>query len=266
MRQAEKRITSRSNELLQRARAVRDGRNRNSIFIEGVRLCEEAFRSPLEIETAFVADGVSERGRALISNLNAPCVSVSDEAFGSLSDTEVHQGLALLARTPHTGAAQFLPGKPETSPLFLALHRINNPSNAGALLRTAEAVGATGVIATAGTTYLFAPKALRGSMGAAFRLPLWVGASLAEVAQKLRQDGVTVICADARARPNHTEINWTAPCALLVGAEAHGLSEAERTLTDAQIRIPMRPQVESLNVAVAAGIILYEAARQRGFA
>jgi TrmH family RNA methyltransferase len=102
-------------------------------------------------------------------------------------------------------------------------------------------------------------------MGAAFRLPLWLGGTLPEVVRWCRQHGAQTVCADIRATKTHTGFDWTRPAALVLGAEAHGLNEQERDTMNELIRIPMRAQVESLNVAVAAGITLYEAARQRAF-
>ncbi len=267
MQTADQPITSRHNELVKHARSVRDGRNRNSIFIEGIRLCEEALRSPLEIETVIAAEDLRrhERGSAALQRLAeraTRAVFVTTEVFHSLADTEAHQGLIVLARVPEHGPHTFLPTAGET-PLLLILHGINNPANAGALLRTAEAAGANGVIATAGTTYLFSPKALRGAMGAAFRLPVWLGATLPEVTSWCRANGIRTVCADIRATQSHAKIDWRQPTALMLGAEAHGLTDTERALADELFRIPMQPPVESLNVAVAAGIALYEAAGQR---
>lgn len=260
-------IVSRHNELLKHARAVCSGRNRHSIFIEGVRLCEEAARAPLVLEAVLYAEKLTRtpQGQAVLELLarRAPRLEcLPDELFNTLSDVEVHQGLCVLAQAPHNGPLTIAPN---TAPLLLVLHQLNNPANAGALLRTAEAAGVQGVIATAGTTYLFAPKALRGAMGAAFRLPVWMGATLAEIAAWCRARGLHTVCADIRAIANHTEVDWTRPTALVMGREADGLNADERALLDELIKIPMQPPVESLNVAVAGGIVLYEAARQRKF-
>jgi TrmH family RNA methyltransferase len=143
------------------------------------------------------------------------------------------------------------------------MHRINNPSNAGAVLRTAEAAGACGAILTEGTTDIFSPKALRGAMGSSFRLPLWTNAPFQEALAWCKEQGINTICADLRAGRAHTEIDWTQPSALVVGAESTGLTTEEMGDTVEAVRIPMHAPVESLNVAVAAAIALYEAARQR---
>ena len=144
------------------------------------------------------------------------------------------------------------------------MHGINNPANAGAILRTAEAAGATGAVTTHGSTDLFSPKALRGAMGSSFRLPLWTGAEFSEALSWCAERGIRTVSADAVAGRSHTEIDWTRARALIVGAEATGLDAGEIAAADEAVRIPMRPPVESLNLAVATAVVLYEAARQRG--
>jgi TrmH family RNA methyltransferase len=267
MRQANQPITGRHNELLKHARAVRDGRNRRSIFIEGIRLCEECERSQLQIETVIAAESLSAnpRGFAVFSRLAQKAIRsafVSDAIFNTLSDAEVHQGLLVLAAKPQTGPDFFLPATCP-APLYLILDGLSNPSNAGALLRSAEAAGVNGVIATTGTTYLFAPKALRGSMGALFRIPVWPGAGFSEIVAWCRANHVRTVCADINATQTHLDFDWQQPAALILGSEAHGLSENERQMVDELIRIPMLEPVESLNVAIAGSILVYEAARQR---
>ncbi|MCA1555741.1 MAG: RNA methyltransferase [Acidobacteria bacterium] len=155
---------------------------------------------------------------------------------------------------------------PSEKPLIVILHQVNNPANAGAMLRVAEAAGASGVIAIAGSTDLLSPKALRGAMGSSFRLPLWTKADLAEVASWCGERGIRTVSTDLSARQSHTDLAWTDAHAIIMGAEADGLKEREIQVMDERIRIPMRSPVESLNVAVALAVILYEAARQRAAA
>ncbi len=180
-----------------------------------------------------------------------------------VSDTKTAQGVVALARRPRTGPE--LLEQAAATPLVVVMHRVNNPSNAGAMLRVAEAAGATAAVATAGSTDLFSPKSLRGSMGSAFRLPLWTGAAYEEVLAWCAARGVRAVSTAAAAPRTHTELDWTTPRAVLMGPEAGGLTAEETRAADERVRIPMRPPVESLNVAVALGVILYEAARQRGW-
>jgi TrmH family RNA methyltransferase len=146
---------------------------------------------------------------------------------------------------------------------LVVLHQINNPVNVGAILRTSEAAGAAGVITTKNTSDPFSPKSLRGAMGSAFRLPIWSGPTYLETIDWCRQSGIATICADVDAAASYTGIEWTGPSALILGPESTGLTPEELELADHRVSIPMKGMAESLNVAVASGILLFEAARQR---
>jgi len=260
-------ITSRYNPLIQHARAVSKGLSKELIFVEGLRLCEEAVRSRLACEEALYTEKFAqdERAVALLAQLKrngSRCTIISENIFASLTDTKTPQGTVVLARRPATDRTAF-EASFRQDPLIVILHRINNPANAGAMVRVAEAVGATGVVATEGTTDLLSPKALRGAMGSSFRLPLWTHAKFDDVLSWCRERGVCTVSADLAATQTHTDVAWTGAHAVIMGAEAGGLTEREIQLADERIRIPMQPPVESLNVAVALAVVLYEAARQR---
>jgi TrmH family RNA methyltransferase len=262
-------ITSRDNSLAKHARAVREGKIREQIFIEGLRLCEEAAQalSADNILNIICTESFAEdrRGASLLEALTRDgkrSTIVSEAVFASISDTKTPQGIVLLASRPNMNRGDLLKSLDEIQMLVI-LHKISNPSNAGAIMRTVEAAGAWGVILTEGATDIFSPKALRGAMGSSFRLPLWTGASFDEALAFCREQGIRTVCTDLRAEQALTEIDWTVPSALIVGPEATGLERAEIALADETLKIPMHAPVESLNVAVATGIILYEAARQR---
>lgn len=258
-------ITSRDNQLARRARAVREGRVEGQIFIEGLRLAFEAARAALAIDHVICTEQFAqdERGKQifpLLGKARGRVALMSQSVFSSLSDTKSPQGIIILAARPHAGRAAL---EQQTTPLLVVMHELNNPSNAGAILRTAEAAGATGAATTAGTTDIFSPKALRGAMGSSFRLPLWTGVAFEEIVGWCKRRGIQTLAADLRATRLHTQADWTKATALFVGAEAHGLLHAEAAKLDERVRIPMRAPVESLNVAVATSVMLYEAERQR---
>ena len=262
-------ISSRKNPLVQRARAARDGRERGPVFVEGVRLCEEALGARIEFELVLHTHALSDdaRGASLLEGLRAVCRethAASEGVLAAVSDTKKPQGVVALARRPRSGR-EVLEGAAGV-PLVVVLHGANNPSNAGAVMRVAEAAGASGLILTKGSTDPFSPKALRGSMGSAFRLPLWTGPTLGEALGWCRGRGIRAVATGAGAASTHTEVDWRAPRAIVVGPEAGGLTAEELGAADEAARIPMRPPVESLNLATALAVILYEAARQRGFA
>src|SRR5687767_8941669 len=174
-------ITSRDNSLLRQARAVRDGKADDLIFIEGLRLSEEALRSGLTIASVIVSDELArkEKARELIHELGVTTdrtALVSEKLLESISYTSTPQGIVVLAARPDTGE-KHLDDNMKHPALVVVMHRINNPVNVGAILRTAEAAGATAAVATRESSDPFSPKSLRGAMGSAFRLPVWYGRS-----------------------------------------------------------------------------------------
>lgn len=260
-------ITSRDNSLLRQARAVRDAKIDELIFIEGLRLAEEAHRSNLEIEAVIVSEELLRKERAAVaieelSRVSKRVASVSEKLLESISYTKTPQGIVVLARRPESSEER-LAASLTTSSLLVVLHQINNPVNVGAILRTAEAAGATGVITTTNTSDPFSPKSLRGAMGSAFRLPIWSGVSFDEAIEWCRNRGIASICADAEANTAYTQIDWTRPSALILGTESTGFTPEELAGAEQRVRIPMQGDAESLNVSVAAGVLLFEAARQR---
>ena len=260
-------ITSRDNSLLRQARAVRDGKDDDLIFVEGLRLCVEAVRSDLEIEAVIVSEQLARKEHAAepiaeISRASRRVGSVSEKLLESISYTKTPQGIVVLARRPES-SEQRLAASLTNNPLLVVLHQINNPVNVGAILRTAEAAGATGIIATKSTSDPFSPKSLRGAMGSAFRLPIWRDVEFTQVVEWCRGREISLVGATAGAGVRHTGWNWIRSTALVMGPESTGLTADELKTMDETVSIPMHGAVESLNVSVAAGILLYEAARQR---
>jgi TrmH family RNA methyltransferase len=188
--------------------------------------------------------------------------SLTEKLLQSISYTKTPQGIVLLASRPETTQEHFAKKNHEPS-LIVIMHRINNPVNVGAILRTAEAAGATGAIATRNTSDPLSPKSLRGAMGSAFRLPVWYGPTYDEALAWCGDSGIQTICAHVHASKGYDEVDWQRPTGLILGPESEGLSNVEITKANEAVRIPMHGPAESLNVAVAAGVMLYEAARQR---
>ncbi|HET9479743.1 MAG TPA: RNA methyltransferase [Pyrinomonadaceae bacterium] len=260
-------ITSRDNSLLRQARAVRDGKVDDLIFVEGLRLCVEALRSNLELEAVIASEELIRKEKAAesfteISKASRRVGTVSEKLLESISYTKTPQGIVVLARRPEA-SEQRLAASLTANSLLVVLHQINNPVNVGAILRTAEAAGATGIITSKNTSDPFSPKSLRGAMGSAFRLPIWQDAEFKRAVEWCRRYELVTIGTDADSKTKHTDIDWRRPTALVLGPESTGLTADELQNTDQTVSIPMQGEVESLNVSVAAGILLYEAARQR---
>lgn len=262
-------ITSRDNQRLKHARKVRDGKIKDAVFVEGVRLAEETLRSDVSVTEVFFTENFAqnEREKGLLDNFlsrKAEIFEVSEQILNSLADTKNSQGVVLIAEKPQTGQEKIETNLSNKFPLVLLLHEINNPSNLGAILRTAEAAGVCGVILTKNSANAFSPKTLRASMGAAFRVPVWENADFSEVLSWAKNNNLQTICADVNAEKSYTEIDWKKPKLLIFGSEAHGLSFLERNEIEESLIIPMENKVESLNLAVSCGIIIFEAKRQRG--
>ena len=188
--------------------------------------------------------------------------SVSEKLLESVSYTKTPQGIIVLAQRP-ASSEERLTASLNANSLLVVLHQINNPVNVGAILRTAEAAGASGVITTRNTSDPYSPKSLRGAMGSAFRLPIWTGPDYSEMIAWCRQRGLATVCADVEASVSYTQLDWTKPSALLLGPESTGFTDEELAEANQRVSIPMKGAAESLNVSVAAGILLFEAARQR---
>ena len=260
-------ITSRDNSLLRQARNVRDGKVDELIFVEGLRLCLEARRSALEIEAVIASEELirKEKGAAAFAELSQVAKrvgTVSEKLLESISYTKTPQGIVVLAERPEATERR-LDASLTSDTLLIVLHQLNNPVNVGAIVRTAEAAGATGIITTKNTSDPFSPKSLRGAMGSAFRLPIWRNTDFNEAVAWCRERKISLLGTAAGAEMRHTEWDWKRPSALVLGPESTGLSDEELQAADKTLRIPMQGEVESLNVSVAAGILLYEAARQR---
>jgi TrmH family RNA methyltransferase len=260
-------ITSRDNQKIKITRKIRDGLIENFIFIEGLRLAGEVLRSNLKISDVFFSESFanSERGKTFLQNApNINLTEVSDKVFDSLSDTKNSQGIIVICEKPQTDK-QFIEKNLSAKtqlPLVVLLHQINNPTNLGAILRTCEAVNVSGVILTKNSADVFSPKALRGAMGASLRLPILTNADFYKVLDWAKEKNLISVCADVNAKKSDLEIDWKMPRLLIFGSEAHGLSAEERENIDESLLIPMENDVESLNLAVSCGVILFEAKRQ----
>jgi TrmH family RNA methyltransferase len=147
-------------------------------------------------------------------------------------------------------------------PIIILLHKINNPKNLGAILRSAEAVGVNKIITTTDSVNAYSTKALRASMGSSLRMQIWENVEFDEVLNWAVENGLLTTCADINSKNSYTKIDWKKPRLLIFGSEAHGLSVEERSKINESLFIPMENQVESLNLAVSCGVILFEAKRQ----
>jgi TrmH family RNA methyltransferase len=257
-------ITSASNPLIKDVRraVARGGLTGDGCCVaETFHLLEEALRSQSEVRAVICTESARSAVQKHLQRLKRVRVAVvPDTVFRFLSTVESSQGVLALVRPPAWTLAQLFDGYV----LVVVLDGIQDPGNAGAVLRTAEAFGATGVIFLKGTVSPFNPKAVRASAGSLFRLPLIWGADADLTMAALRQNELEVYAATPSGRTTAAQADFRRRCALIIGSEARGVSQTLRSGA-VDVRIPTL-RVESLNAAVAAGILLYEAWRQRTLA
>ncbi len=254
-------ITSVSNSRVKRVAALntraRMRKQEGQYVVEGVRMFLEAPGE--EIQEAFVAESFSHE--RCMEKLDAmPWERVSDEVFRKMSATETPQGILCVMRMKHHYLEEMLKRE---NPLIMVLEDIQDPGNLGTILRTAEGAGIDGVIASRESADLYNPKTIRSTMGSIYRMPFVYVPSLQEAADRLKAEGIRLYAADLSGEKWYDGEDYTGGSALLIGNEGNGLRPETAALADARIRIPMAGRVESLNAAMASGILMYEASRQR---
>jgi TrmH family RNA methyltransferase len=282
-------ITSRDNKWLKQFRsALRgtgpSGRAGNELIaVEGPKLVEEAIRSGLEAEAMLVSVSGEHHLRQILTTASSSDFGIrrerifktSDQLFAGCAGTETPQGVAALFRQPEWTLENLLRGRPrddgsfsKNAPLILVMAGVQDPGNVGTILRSAEAFGATGAIAAPGTADPWSPKAIRASAGSAFRLPLLRELAIPAVLAQLKTQRVQIVATSMRASANGEPQLASAetlrkPSAIFIGSEGSGLPQEILHAADATLSIPMSGSVESLNAAIAASLLLYEASRQR---
>jgi len=255
------RITSRDNEKLKFARRVRDGKERDFIFAEGSRLCGETLASGINVEYCFVSDVFHGSGVFELPE-HVDTFFVSESLLDSIADTRTPQGIVLIAKRPASAEISKVLSRYGEIPIWLYLYEINNPSNLGAVIRTAEAAGASGIFSSKRSADAFSPKSLRASMGSAFRLPIVEQCDFEITAECARENKIRLFAVDAKGNTSHTKADWSRPTLLIFGSEAKGLPHDLIDAADETIKVEMNGTVESLNLAVSCGVILFEARRR----
>lgn len=259
-------ITSRSNQQLKYAKKVGAGRVDGRFIAEGVRLVAELLVSPIKVEHLLLApetDHANPEVRQRASDRGIAITPVKLSLFNSFSTTKSPQGVAAVGFTPTPDPGEVFDHLSGTETPVVLLHKVANPGNLGSVVRVAEAAGTPLVVTTAASVNPFNPRALRGSMGSVFRLPVVHGLDLRDALSMARRAGLLAVGTSSETKQSIYEYDWERPSMLVVGPEATGLAAEETALLDEMVRIPMAKEVESLNLAVATGIVLYESVRPR---
>lgn len=263
-------ISSPANRLIKEVVSLKQKKYRDSLglFIaEGVRLIEECAVAGWSVATCIYTEAAAarDRTRSLIERLerlNCQLAVVPDSLYNKISDTEQPQGIMVIVKK-RQATLESMVAAGENPPLVVVLDGIQDPGNVGTIIRTADAAGCTGVIALKGSADIYAGKTVRASMGSLFHLPVVEGITSLELISWLQRCGVRLLATSLQQSEPYYRTRLTSPVAIVLGNEGQGVSPELLEAADSCVNIPLIGQAESLNVAVAAGIILYEAVRQR---
>lgn len=264
-------IASKQNERIKQIRKLytRKFRKSEGLFVaEGIRLVEELVKT-LMVEQVFFAESfiVNPRGQALLKTVHKagiPSFSCTEEVFSHVCDTKNAQGVLAVVRKPEPCLDWSHQGN-RPQDFILIVDQVQDPGNLGTILRTAVAAGVTGIWIIGSTVDVFSPKVIRSSMGSIFHLP-YVTLTTQECLTKCQELGLKLIATDVHGGVEHYNCSLLVDAmALVVGNEGNGVSPLLLEHSDQRIYIPLANDVESLNVAVATAVLLYETVRQRAF-
>ncbi|PIE22885.1 MAG: hypothetical protein CSA62_09905 [Planctomycetota bacterium] len=258
------RIDSPKNALVGELRKIRERGDGRLVFAEGARLVLEGLAAGLGCERLLVADGFARSQHAadlevVVQAKQLRPQECSDAAMARISGLETPPGVVALFQRPKLEAEQLL----EQGALLCIAAGVRDPGNLGALLRCCEAAGVTAFVALAGSADPYRDKALRASAGSVFRVPCLTGLRLETLRSWVAQRGLRLITTELRAEDSLWDAEFgEGPLGFVIGAEGAGVPAEVSQLAALRLRIPMAGQVESLNVAVAAGLVLFEARRR----
>lgn len=252
-------ITSTSNNKIKNLskcmKSSKERKKQDVFLVEGIRMFSE-IPDRLHMET-FVTEAFYEKNKELFFDI--PFEIVSEHIMESVSDTKTPQGVISIVKRQHYTVEEVCKGK---APLIIALENIQDPGNLGTILRTAEGAGVTGVLMSGDTVDIYNPKVVRATMGSIFRVPFAVVENLTECIRGLNHKNFRTYSAHLQGKCFY-DFDYRNPTIFCVGNEGNGLSKELSEITNHKIVIPMMGKVESLNVATASTILMYEAMRQR---
>jgi RNA methyltransferase, TrmH family len=257
-------ISSRQNSLVKALRAAFHSGEltpEGDCAVEGIKILEEAIRSSLRVSAVFVSESARDRVNRLLPQLSnqTETLLLPDDVFRSAVTSDSPQGVAALVRVQQHKLDAMIQ---VIEPLIIVAAGLQDPGNLGTLIRSTEAFGATGLVATEGTVDPYNPKVLRASAGSLFRLPV-VKAKAASAIAAMKERGLRILATSSHKSIPVQEADLTGPLAIIVGNEGAGVARDLLKEADQVIRVPHSLKVESLNAGIAASVVLYECARQR---
>lgn len=212
------------------------------------------------ISKVYVSEALTSDKELMEKVEQLPFETVVDNVFRQMSDTQTPQGILTVLKKPSYTLEDILKGD---NPLIMVLEDLQDPGNAGTILRTGEGAGVSGILLTKTCVDITNPKVIRSTMGSIYRMPFLYVESVVSLKQELAKRNIRTFAAHLKGQNTYDQEAYRGGCAFLIGNEGKGLTEEAADAADCLIRIPMCGQVESLNAAMAAGILMYEAARQR---
>ncbi len=250
-------ITSKDNSLIKLVASLQGSANarkeHNLFVLEGLRICDDAKESGVIFESLIVSETACDKYSDSIENFSKSakeCYKIPDKLFNKISDTTSPQGIIALAKMPQKNTEIKKNGR------YIALENINDPSNLGAISRTAEALGVSGIILSKGSVDPYSPKSLRASMGTLLRMPIII---FENFCVDIKNSGLkSYACVVDRDAASITDATFTDGSVVMIGNEANGLTEQAKAIADNKITIRMSGKAESLNASVAAAISIWE--------
>lgn len=234
-------------------------RNREDVFlVEGIKMFLEAPKD--RIIKVYLSESLFEKGEFIIDLKGLDYEVVVDHVFQSISDTKTPQGILCVVKQFHYSLEDILRVE---NPHLLVIENLQDPGNLGTIIRTGEGAGITGVIMSKSSVDIYNPKTIRATMGSIYRVPFLYTDDLIPFMEILKKKHITTYAAHLKGKQFYDQEDYRKPVAFLIGNEGNGLSEELANKADQYIKIPMNGEVESLNAAIAATVLMYEVYRQR---
>lgn len=260
-------IQSSQNSIIKDIKSLHLKKNRDAhglYFVEGIRFVSEAIDNGQSIAKIIISEKLEglNGGSELIEKVKGACSDISlvpEKLFREVSDTQTPQGiLAVIKKNKYSFDKVITEGSS-----VVILDCLQDPGNAGTIIRTADAAGISAVLMSKGCVDLYSPKVLRSTMGSVFHIPIFEGLNITETIRVLKQNDYKVIASHLSGKNNYFQEDLTGRSAIIVGNEANGISDETAYMADSLVKIPMPGKAESLNASVAASIMIYEIVRQK---
>lgn len=256
-------IKSKDNNVIKEVKKLKEKKYRDlskSFLAEGFRFVEEALKSDFEILYVFISENQQEKyeksGFENLIKSSTKVYKLTDALFNLICSTETPQGIAAVVKYKNHSVTS-------TDGFYVLVDKVQDPGNIGTIIRTANAAGALGVIVTKGTVDVYNNKTLRATMGSIFKIPIIFEDENFKILNSLKKDGFKIITSSLDTKYNFYDVDLKGKVIIAVGNEGNGISKEIFELGDISVKIPMPGDAESLNVGVAASIMMFEAVRQR---